>query len=164
MSVRITAPVAGLNGTGVGGLQFENSIAETDNQAIIDYCIAQGYTVEPITDDGKPAGLDELTIAQLDELAAVEEIDLKGHKASKQTRVDAIEAARKAKAEQEQQDALDHTYVVTYKDAAGDEVKVDYIGRDVDQVREAFGSAEEYLGAEILTVDEKLTGEPTEQA
>lgn len=161
MSVRITAPVAGLNSVGVGGLQFDNSVAETDNQAIIDYCIAQGYTVEPIDDDGKPAGLDELTITQLDELAAAEEIDLKGHKASKQSRVDAIEAARKAKADQ---DALEHTYVVTYKDADNDEVKVDYPGADVDSVREAFGSDEQYLGKEIISVDEKLTGEPTEQA
>lgn len=157
MSVRITAPVAGLNGVGVGGLQFDNSVAETDNQAIIDYCISQGYTVEPIDDDGKPAGLDELSAEQLDELAAVEGIDLTGHKRSKQTRVDAIEAARKAKTEQ---DALDHTYVVTYKDADGDEVTVDYVGEDVDTVRENFGSDEQYLGREIISVDKKLTGEP----
>lgn len=160
MSTRITAPVAGLNGVGVGGIKFENSVAYTDNDSIVAYCIAQGYTVEPVSDDGREAGLADFTIQQLDDLAAAEDIDLKGHKASKQSRVDAIEAARKAKAEQ---DALDHIYVVTYKDKDGDEVTVDYVGSDVDQVREAFGSDEEYLGAEIITVDEKLTGEPKGQ-
>lgn len=43
---RITAPVPGLNGLGVGGLEFVDSVAETDNEAIIAYCRETGYTVE----------------------------------------------------------------------------------------------------------------------
>lgn len=43
---RITAPVDGLNGLGVGGLQFVDSVAYTDNPSIIAYCESSGYTVE----------------------------------------------------------------------------------------------------------------------
>lgn len=51
MNARITAPVAGLNGTGVGGLKFEDSVAFTDNEAVIAYCESSGYTVELLEDD-----------------------------------------------------------------------------------------------------------------
>ncbi|WP_404285427.1 hypothetical protein [Glutamicibacter arilaitensis] len=41
----IKAPVAEFNGI-VGGVQFANGTAETDNQAVINYCKGAGYTVE----------------------------------------------------------------------------------------------------------------------
>lgn len=156
---RITAPVAGLNTVGVGGLQFTDSVAETDNPAIIDYCAGAGYLVEPIT--APAGGLGDLSIADLNDLADAEGIDLDGHRKSKQTRIDAIQAARQARAEHE---ALDHTYVITYTDADGDEVTVEYVGADIDTVRAQFGDDAAYLGAQIISVDEKLAGEPAGQA
>lgn len=163
MSARITAPVPGLNGIGVGGLTFENSVAETDNEAIIAYCTLQGYTVEPIDKTGSPAGLGDLSIGQLDELAAAEDIDLTGHKKSKQTRVDAIEAARKGKAEREAFE-LDHTFTLTFKDASGDEVTTDRVADDEDAMRTAFSEDPETKDLEIVSIAKKLTGEPTGQA
>lgn len=44
--VKIIAPVEGLNGPGVGGLEFVDSVAETDNEAVIAYCRGAGYKVE----------------------------------------------------------------------------------------------------------------------
>lgn len=41
----IKAPVAAFNGI-VGGVQFANGEAETDNQAVINYCKGAGYTIE----------------------------------------------------------------------------------------------------------------------
>lgn len=41
----IKAPVAAFNGS-VGGVQFANGEATTDNQAVIAYCEAAGYEVE----------------------------------------------------------------------------------------------------------------------
>lgn len=45
MAPLIKAPVAEFNGI-VGGVQFANGEAETDNAAVIAYCEAAGYTVE----------------------------------------------------------------------------------------------------------------------
>ena len=42
---KITAPVEGFNGE-VGGVQFSNGTADTDNAAVISYCRGAGYTVE----------------------------------------------------------------------------------------------------------------------
>lgn len=42
---KITAPVEGFHGA-VGGVQFSNSTAETDNEAVISYCLGAGYKVE----------------------------------------------------------------------------------------------------------------------
>lgn len=42
---RITAPVEGFNGT-IGDVHFVDSVAETDNLAVIGYCQTAGYTVE----------------------------------------------------------------------------------------------------------------------
>lgn len=50
----IKAPVATFNGT-VGGVQFANGTAETDNQAVINYCKGAGYTVVA-TKEKEPAG------------------------------------------------------------------------------------------------------------
>jgi len=47
---KITAPVEGFSGVGVGGLVFTAGVAETDNIAVIDYCRSAGYGV----DDTKP--------------------------------------------------------------------------------------------------------------
>jgi len=41
---KITAPSKGFNGE-VGGVQFTDGVAETDNQAVLSYCRAAGYTV-----------------------------------------------------------------------------------------------------------------------
>lgn len=43
---RITAPNANYNGT-IGGVQFANGQAETDNWGVLSYCRRHGYTVEP---------------------------------------------------------------------------------------------------------------------
>lgn len=51
MAPVIKAPVAEFNGV-VGGVQFANGEAETDNAAVLAYCKAAGYTIEA----GKPAG------------------------------------------------------------------------------------------------------------
>lgn len=159
MTTRITAPVSGLNGPGVGGLIFENSVAETDNQAIIDYCQAQGYTVEDSDETpATPASLDDLTAEQLDELAAFEEIDLTGCKKSKATRVEAITASRQEKAEREAY-ALDHTWVVTVKNTDGDEIVSDIVAEDEEQVTSDLS----FTDVEIISIEKKLTGEPTEQ-
>jgi hypothetical protein len=50
---KITAPVPGLNGPGVGGLQFVDSVAVTDVEAVIAYCESAGYTVEDVDDDNE---------------------------------------------------------------------------------------------------------------
>lgn len=42
---KITAPVEGFNGD-VAGVQFKDSVAETDNAAVISYCFGAGYKVE----------------------------------------------------------------------------------------------------------------------
>jgi hypothetical protein len=55
MRARITAPVPGLNGPGVGGIQFTDSIAETDNPSVIAYCQGAGYLVEPLDDEAPVA-------------------------------------------------------------------------------------------------------------
>lgn len=43
---KITAPVEGFTGVGVGGLVFDNGVAETDDEAIINYCRGAGYGVD----------------------------------------------------------------------------------------------------------------------
>ena len=68
MSTRITAPVPDLNKVGVGGLTFVDSVAFTDNPALIAYCERAGYLVEA---DAKP---EKLTGAALDK--ALDEADL----------------------------------------------------------------------------------------
>lgn len=164
-AARITAPVPGLNGVGVGGLQFDDSIAETDNQAIIDYAISAGYKVEPIdAESGKDADLSKLLVDQLEAIAAAEDIDLTGHKQNKQSRVDKIEAERKSKAEAEQY-ALDHTFIVTFKDPAGDEQTIEVVDEDEDAVRAQFVTNELHPVDvdEPISVEKKLTGEPAAQ-
>lgn len=47
---KITAPSKGFNGE-VGGVQFTDGVAETDNQAVISYCRGAGYTVDGTTKD-----------------------------------------------------------------------------------------------------------------
>lgn len=42
---KITAPVKGFNGA-VAGVHFTDSVAETDNEAVIRYCAGAGYKVE----------------------------------------------------------------------------------------------------------------------
>lgn len=42
---RIVAPVP-FTGAGVGGVEFVDGVAETDNHAIIEYCRGAGYSVE----------------------------------------------------------------------------------------------------------------------
>ena len=54
MAPLIKAPVAEFNGS-VGGVQFANGEAETDNAAVIAYCEAAGYTIEA-TKAKEPAG------------------------------------------------------------------------------------------------------------
>ncbi|MFC9934584.1 hypothetical protein [Glutamicibacter sp. NPDC127525] len=44
MATTIEAPVKDFNGI-VGGVQFANGKAETDNQAVINYCKNAGYTI-----------------------------------------------------------------------------------------------------------------------
>lgn len=43
---KITAPAEGFNGM-VGGVEFKDSVAETDNEQVVAYCRRAGYTVEP---------------------------------------------------------------------------------------------------------------------
>lgn len=45
---KITAPSGGYNGE-IGGVQFTDGVAETDNQAVISYCRGAGYTVDGTT-------------------------------------------------------------------------------------------------------------------
>jgi hypothetical protein len=47
---KITAPSKGFNGE-VGGVQFTDGEAETDNQAVISYCRGAGYTVDGTAKD-----------------------------------------------------------------------------------------------------------------
>jgi hypothetical protein len=47
---KITAPSKGFNGE-VGGVQFKDGAAETDNQAVISYCRGAGYSVDGKTID-----------------------------------------------------------------------------------------------------------------
>ena len=47
MATRITAPVEGFRGK-VGGVEFKDSVAITDDEAVIAYCRAAGYKVEPV--------------------------------------------------------------------------------------------------------------------
>ncbi|WP_405659739.1 hypothetical protein [Streptomyces sp. RK9] len=57
MKMRVTAPLDGFNGEGVGGLLFVDGTATTSDLAIIGYCQGAGYRVEPL--DGQsdePAG------------------------------------------------------------------------------------------------------------
>ncbi|MDQ5861567.1 MAG: hypothetical protein M3536_04805 [Actinomycetota bacterium] len=42
---KITAPIQGFNGE-VAGVHFKDSVAETDNAAVISYCAGAGYKVE----------------------------------------------------------------------------------------------------------------------
>jgi hypothetical protein len=44
-NTKITAPVKGFTGVGVGGLSFDNGVAHTDNEAIISYCRDAGYGI-----------------------------------------------------------------------------------------------------------------------
>lgn len=60
---RITAPHPGFNGRGVGGVVFTDSVAHTDNPAVIDYCLTSGYTVE--IDDAAGKALDKMTKPEL---------------------------------------------------------------------------------------------------
>jgi hypothetical protein len=47
---KITAPVEGFNGD-VAGVHFKDSVAETDNEAVISYCYGAGYKVEGVLPD-----------------------------------------------------------------------------------------------------------------
>lgn len=47
---KITAPSKGFNGE-VGGVQFTDGVAETDNQAVISYCRGAGYSVDGTAKD-----------------------------------------------------------------------------------------------------------------
>lgn len=49
---RITAPVAGFSGE-IGGVVFTDGTADTENAAVISYCLAAGYEVE--AEKPKPA-------------------------------------------------------------------------------------------------------------
>jgi hypothetical protein len=42
---KITAPVEGFNGD-IAGVQFKDSVAETENAAVVSYCAGAGYKVE----------------------------------------------------------------------------------------------------------------------
>ena len=51
---RIVAPVA-ITGVGVGGVEFEDGVAVTDNHAVIAYCRDLGYKVtDDAADEGAP--------------------------------------------------------------------------------------------------------------
>lgn len=91
MTTRITAPVPGLNGSGVGGLQFVDSVAETDNEAIVAYCRDAGYTVEDLDAEPTPSsgeGAPGIVVpegdldARLDWIAAAESADDRSQRAS----------------------------------------------------------------------------------
>lgn len=61
----IKAPVATFNGA-VGGVQFANGEATTDNQAVIAYCEAAGYEVEVVDTelaDGAEGKVDDKTLS-----------------------------------------------------------------------------------------------------
>src|SRR3954454_8264115 len=64
---KITAPVAQPGEvTGVGGLVFTDGGAETDNQAIIDYCEAQGYGIGSSKPSTPTPDTDETSIGSVD--------------------------------------------------------------------------------------------------
>lgn len=42
---RIVAPTP-FTGAGVGGVEFVDGVAETDNHAVIEYCRGAGYVIE----------------------------------------------------------------------------------------------------------------------
>jgi hypothetical protein len=52
--MRITSPVADYTGHGPGGLQFIDSVGESDDPAVIGYCQGAGYLVEPLDDTAPP--------------------------------------------------------------------------------------------------------------
>ncbi|MFD9863474.1 hypothetical protein [Streptomyces alboflavus] len=55
MQMRVTTPLDGYNGEGVGGLLFVDGTATTSDPAIIGYCQGAGYRVEPL--DGGPSAV-----------------------------------------------------------------------------------------------------------
>lgn len=64
---KITAPVAQSGEvTGVGGLVFTDGVAETDNDAIIAYCEAQGYGIGSSKPSPVVADTDETSIGSVD--------------------------------------------------------------------------------------------------
>lgn len=94
---RITAPVSGLNGQGVGGIVFADSVAHTDNEAVIDYCRTSGYTVEdeePAAESA-PKAVNDMTKDELVAHAETTAIDLGGAK-TKADILAVIEAAASA--------------------------------------------------------------------
>jgi hypothetical protein len=64
---KITAPVAQPGEvTGVGGLVFTDGVAETDNDAIIAYCEAQGYGIGSKKPSSPAPDTDETSIGSVD--------------------------------------------------------------------------------------------------
>ena len=107
---KITAPAEGFNGT-IGDVVFVDSVAETDNHAVISYCRDLGYKVE---DDAASDGLGDLTVTKLKKVAKVEGINLDGA-----TKHDDIVAVIELEREVRAKDAADDE--AAEKDAADDE-------------------------------------------
>jgi hypothetical protein len=64
---KITAPVAQPGEvTGVGGLVFTDGVAETDNDAIIAYCEANGYGIGSKKPSSPAPDTDETSIGSVD--------------------------------------------------------------------------------------------------
>lgn len=75
---RITAPTQGFNGS-IGDVRFTDSVAITDDIAVIGYCQGAGYVVE--YDDAEPQGPQgapekSWTVAQLKAWASEHAVDL----------------------------------------------------------------------------------------
>lgn len=80
MTVKITAPVEKFTGT-VAGVNFVDSVGETDDETALQYFQRQGYTIEdesPSIPEGEPG--DKWTVAQLTAYAEAEGISLDGVK------------------------------------------------------------------------------------
>ena len=94
MAPVIKAPVAEFNGI-VGGVQFANGEAETDNPAVLAYCKAAGYTIE----DGEPAGPFDPNKHTVDEVRAyIDGLDDSDPEARDAEFVRVVEAERAGKA------------------------------------------------------------------
>lgn len=134
MTTKITAPVPGLNGLGVGGLQFVDSVAETDNDAVIAYCRSTGYTVEeagPAFPEGDPSK--DWTRDQLKAYAKEKSIDLAGT-TTKADMVEAITSAPPAPVKPPADDA-DITQWADYAIAQGlDQTDID--GKTAEEIRQ----------------------------
>lgn len=107
---KIIAPVEGFNGD-IAGVQFKDSVAETDNEAVISYCAGAGYTVEfepaPPADPFDPAKHNAEEV--LAYVAAIDDADPESHDAEV---VRVVEAERAGKARKSVLEAIAGTPAV----------------------------------------------------